>query len=560
MDDMDHTEEETIDPEEQEREWDYVEDIEEPETDYNNSGPLDIHLYSEDSRVEDVANALCAEIGYTLDRAVTHMKVVIMNLYRANHLSAQRWVGYSRNNNRYGMPFRYNRQRIEVHPLNQVVDGLQTHGYIRQDLGKFKGVPGKGTCTKMQATAKLIDLLDDYGFTIDVVGRHPVEEVILLKDKKKKGKKLVWYDDNLDTRKMRTFLNQYNEFIQNTYIDIDYMGYVHKREIRRKSQEYLAKLPAHLNFDLTKRKMRRIFNEKSFKRGGRFYGGFWMELPSKLRLRLIIDMQKVVEIDYSGIHIHLLYNKVGIDYGATNQDPYEIPGYGNSKKYRNLFKKLLLAAINAKKDDKYTGETKAAMALQKDINFNSADYPDEIPDLLKVIEDFKSHHEPIANYLCTGAGYELMNQDSQIAELVMKAMLKLQIPVLPVHDSFICPKQHSERLVYAMTRAYQKITGKKLTDTTYTVNIKEPDEWDRAPGNELSPDEDYYFDPQYTEDLGLIKHLIRMQGDTFYYEDAPEISEPRKKIEPHILYFSVPIEYDYCNPITGTRETISLSK
>jgi len=52
------------DKEEQEREWDLLDDIEEPEPDYTNSGPLDLHLYSEHPNVEEVAKFLCSEIGY----------------------------------------------------------------------------------------------------------------------------------------------------------------------------------------------------------------------------------------------------------------------------------------------------------------------------------------------------------------------------------------------------------------------------------------------------------------------------------------------------------------
>lgn len=526
-------------------EWDLLENIEEPEPDYDNSGPLDIHLYSEDTRVEKAARDLCSEIGYKLDRAITHMKVVLLNLYWANHLSPHRWVGYTRNNNRYGMDFRYNRQRVEVHPLIKVVDGLIGRDYIKQVGGKFTGIPDKGRCTRMQATGILIDLLlGKYGFTIDVVGRHPDEEVIFLKDIKKNNKKLIWYEDTSDTSKMRKFLNQYNEFLQQTYIDIDYMGYVHKKQVKIKSPDHLSQLPKCLHFDLTKRKMRRIFNNRSFMQGGRFYGGFWMEMPSKMRLRLIIEMQKVVEADYSGIHIHLLYNQVGIDYGLTKQDPYDIPDYPSTPEYRNLFKKLLLATINAQDDEKSTGKQKAMKALQKDINFNRADYPAEIPKLSDLIDNFKNYHQPIAGYLCTGEGLKLMYQDSQIAEQVMKSMMDHKIPVLPVHDSFICPKQYSDVLTENMIEAYKNVTGKNISNTKYAVNIKEPDEWNRAIGNELFPDDNYYFNIGYTEDTDLIKHMVGREEDVYYDELDEEYVRQGNNVKPHVLYVNVPIGYD----------------
>lgn len=336
--------------------------------------------------------------------------------------------------------------------------------------------------------------------------------------------------------------------------------YIHRKTPRSTSPEYLLRLPTELNFDLTKKKMRRIFNNGSFTQGGRFYGGFWMEMPSQLRLRLIIDLQKVVEVDFGGIHIHLLYNAVGIDYGAYKRDPYEIPGYGNSKRDRNLFKKLLLAAVNAQADGKRTGEQKAAMALQKDINFNPKDYPEQIPDLQQVIKDFRDHHEPIAHFLCTGAGYHLMYQDSCIAEYVLKRMLERKIHVLPVHDSFICPKQYTDELIDAMTEGYQTITRTKLTSTKYTANVKEADEWNRI--SEDFYEEEYYYDTTYTEDMELIQRMMLVDGysEDGYTEDS---IEPLRMVTPHRLFVSIPVDYGTeangaTEEVTGGSEELDL--
>lgn len=526
--------------------WSVFAELEEPKPDYNNSGALDVHLYSTDHEVEEAARFFCNEIGYTLDRAITHMKVMLLNLYWTHHLCPDRWVGVSLSNNRYGIPTRYNPQRIEVHPLKQVLVGLIKGKYIIRKKGYFNITLKSGRCTRVKASDKLIDLLiDRFGFTVDMVGRHPNEEVIIRKDKKKKLDK---YDDSPQTKRKRKFLNEYNTFLQQSYIDIDYIDYVHRKKLRNCSPEYLLQLPTQLNFDLTKRKMHRVFNNGSFTQGGRFYSSFWMEMPSQLRLRIILDRQKVIEADYSGIHIHLLYNKIGIDYGLKKEDPYKIPGYPETKEYRNLFKKLLLAAVNAKDDKKRTGETKAIMALQESINFNPGDYPDIIPDLRKVISDFKKYHSPIAEFLFTGEGYSLMYQDSQIAELVLKEMYKHRIPVLPVHDSFICPKQYCELLIRTMTKAYNKISGNKLTVTPYTVNIKKPDEWNMAENNpdpEIK-DEDYYFDITLTKDQALVEHILQMDGDALFDDEIEDddTTTETKVIAPHVLYISVPIKYE----------------
>jgi len=521
--------------------WSVFAELEEPQPDYDNSGGLDINLYSADAEVEKAAEFVCEEIGYALDRAVTHMKVVLLNLYWTNHLCPGRWVGVSLRKTQTIIPFRYNPQQIALFPLTQVLRGLLRQKYIIRQKGFFNRALKTGRCTRIKATDKLIDLLiDRFGFTVDMVGRHPDEETICLKDVKKKPKP---YTDRRRTTDMRKFLNAYNTLLQQTYIDVDPVGYIHEKTLRRKSSEYLLQLPRQLNFNLSKKKMRRVFNNGSFTQGGRFYGGFWMEMPSDLRLRIILDHQKVIEADYSGIHIHLLYNKIGIDYGVKQEDPYAIPGYPATPKYRNLFKKLLLAAVNAQDDKKRTGETRAIMALQESINFNVSDYPDVIPDLYEVIAAFKKHHDPIAKFLFTGIGYWLMYKDSQIAELVMKIMYGYAIPVLPVHDSFICPKQHKALLLNAMTRAYRKVTGNKLTVTPYTVNIKEPDEWDMTDGNPELTDDCFYFDISLSKNDALIKHMIQLEGDALFDDEEDDEYTETEVVTPHTLFVTVPIKY-----------------
>lgn len=52
-----------------------------------------------------------------------------------------------------------------------------------------------------------------------------------------------------------------------------------------------------------------------------------------------------------------------------------------------------------------------------------------------VMTSLERLHQPIASYFYADAGAWLMSVDSAIAEAVMKAMLKRNIVVLPVHDS-----------------------------------------------------------------------------------------------------------------------------
>jgi len=86
--------------------------------------------------------------------------------------------------------------------------------------------------------------------------------------------------------------------------------------------------------------LHRVFTD-NLKLGGRYYGPMWQMLSEELRKHLLIDGYPVVELDYSGLHIRMLYHLEGMDYTG---DPY---GFG-SRQERPYLKLVSLVMINKK--------------------------------------------------------------------------------------------------------------------------------------------------------------------------------------------------------------------
>ena len=60
--------------------------------------------------------------------------------------------------------------------------------------------------------------------------------------------------------------------------------------------------------NLSKRTLRRVFGRGSFERGGRFYGGWWQNIPSAYRSVISINGKPTIEMDYSQYHPNILNN------------------------------------------------------------------------------------------------------------------------------------------------------------------------------------------------------------------------------------------------------------
>jgi len=209
---------------------------------------------------------------------------------------------------------------------------------------------------------------------------------------------------------------------------------------------------SELVFRLKYEACHRVFNNSSFKNGGRFYGASHLDIPSHMRGFIRINGEPVVELDYDALHIVMLYHLRGLDINLA-QDPYEIIV---GPEDRSIKKIALLTAINA------PTEAKAIKGIRKAL-VDDGITGDILTDkaLRSLIARAKLAHPDISDDVASGKGIELQNLDSRIADAILTNLMAENIPALPVHDSFIVPQKYEDLLRQQMLEEYEKILGFK---------------------------------------------------------------------------------------------------
>jgi hypothetical protein len=488
--------------------WEDLVEEDDDDPGYENFARIDFNLWTKDAGVLRAVSDLIGGIEGHKKLNQSCMMVLLLNLYRCWLVDSEKWMAYMRRKGSYRLCRKYNKNEVTWTGLVRCVDHLKALGSIDHALGFFyRGVKiEKGKCSRTRFRDEFaFRLEDEYGFTDNVIRRHPDEQIIILKDINKVP---IEYSDtnHNDAAGKRRLLKKYNDCIEHTYIDLD-------------KGDYKGKEPMWV--DLSRKHSYRVYSNgrKSMDHGGRFYGAWWQGIPSELRLRIIINNMKVVECDYSGIHIYLLYAKEGVDFNALGKDSYQLPEYEPSKEMRNFFKILLLAALNA------DNPTSAKRALTRKFTKTPYKFPADKPNLDDAIKHFSNYHKPIAHHFFKGVGHSLMNTDSKIAEYVIKRMTDNSIPVLSVHDSFICPKIYEFELMDAMRDAFSAHCGFSIDKAITYYKIKESPNQRARPSRtprikikheEQGTNEDlgdyadnYMYDLLSIKDSDLINRMIR---------------------------------------------------
>ena len=351
-----------------------------------------------------------------------------------------------------------------------------------------------GRYTRLKGTPRLWSLLrsTDQGEAtepplVNVVTHSPTKPVIKVRDEHKEE---VAFTETPEVTSMAERSLAWNLFLQRQWVDLrltdqEFAAGFSQFHEDDDEEEFEGDKFKPLHLDLSRNWLYRIFRP-GFELHGRFYGGWWQEIPSQFRNRITINWYPCTEVDFSEMQAHMLYAMVGQqppDQCYRIEEAPQIP--------RDVVKKAFFKIINALEGQ----QVRAA---------DPASLPDGLTwsDLLGLL---RRKHAPIAQYFNTGIGLSLMRKDSEIADIVMQSLMRRNILALPVHDSFLIRQAYVHRLKDEMTSAYRQVMGEDIS-----VTVEPPfRDTTEGPGRPISTFEDATRIFQGAEDDELIDSPYR---------------------------------------------------
>lgn len=439
----------------------------------DNSRPLDVHRWSDHPEVnifvyklwdDEFARDFPKKRGnQPKTNPKYQFKVLILDLYIAWKQDPSLKLGVGMSKRFYTASSRYNALHISSIMI-KLVSALKSRKYI----DKKTGSEISGKVTRIWPTPKLIKLFKLARFSEFDIGVSDDYEVIILNKKDGdtgKAKPIEYADSDYDEiPQMRQDLQRYNALLQDTFIDIGSLeSPVVKKEYwdsRLKKHRY-HKVHIRQNNKL----VRRIFYRGSWEIGGRFHGNYCQQINSSYRRDILINDQRTIEVDYSGLHISLIYC---IEGQSPPDDPYDLPlqlpDY-DAAEQRKVVKGLVLVAINAK------SRTAAYQAYRDDQTSGSREKSLKNDNLEILLDAFIEHNPVVENYIGQDKGVELMKLDGDITAIIINHFTRDGIPVLTIHDSYIVPADKVGELKSVMQEAVSKVLANYNIRVTQEVHF-----------------------------------------------------------------------------------------
>lgn len=432
-----------------------------------------------ESMVHRLAEAVCGRKGGrprrdVVQATVNALDVILANLLRAHYRDPNLFIALPLRNGSYPAG-PYNPFRLGIRAVRRTVHYLQDSDppYVESMGGNNDPATGKGYYTRLRATKRLIDELEECLRHIGPPMGHPLHRALTGNAFSSKNQSIlngVLFDfaelpiirvksghkdddhpsyqpppDTPRVREMDHNLVQYNGFLRDHWVDLlvpdtEFLALQHRS--KGNPDKYFGDPGRPIELDLVfKRKLHRVFNDGTIDHGGRFYGGWWQNIPSHYRKAITINWHTTIEIDYSSMHPHMLYALEG---KTAPEDSYALNGFPTE--HRPLLKTTFQKLINAR------GRIQAPKT-------------EELPEgwtWKQILTGMRELHEPISKHFQSGKGIELQHLDSDIAEQVMMTMMSKGLLVLPVHDSFIVWDTKADLLRNVMQDAYVAVMGRQI--------------------------------------------------------------------------------------------------
>ena len=336
------------------------------------------------------------------------------------------------------------------HQVIAAYDGLLAIGFIEvAKEGYYEKETGEGEITRIIAKDELLErLLELEGHPAITAPNDLNKETILLRDKVNGKRVLKDYPDTHITERYRDNLKKINTCFSKHWFDLEVLD-SKIPELENRINNHKTKEPV----DFSKRSLVRIFSKGSFKKGGRFYRGWWQNVPREYRQYITIDEKKTGEGDFSQLNPHMLYFTNSKELGS--EDAY---GRVLDGEHRDIVKQAFNAMVQASSMLK---NCPSDIDLTE-VEMSWADLRDRI---IKA-------HKPISHEFFKGVGNNLQFEDSCLAESVMLHFAEMDAPALPVHDSFILHHGYCEsgEVEEAMRRAFYERFQSDIPVTQEVIN------------------------------------------------------------------------------------------
>jgi len=394
----------------------------------------------------------------------TCVAVVILNLVCSAKRKSRMPISYSRNVNNYIVKDPDNVNRISK-KIIEVIDLMESTGWIREKKPGFYDPedPSKSFRSTMKAGEKLLEAIDkpDFTFTTppNAEASKPYQPIIL-RDAKKES---MDFEETPETLRIKANLEYINAQIETYKVELladdNTQGLLQWRA--GKMDPDLKGVPfeeLYFNWIADHIQLYRVFNNGSFDAGGRFYGVWIEDVWAKgynFRQHIHINGMPTVELDFSNLHPHILYQRAGLELPPGDLYQIDIEDYAGR---RDTVKTCLNMMINMSKGTEAQGRNWSINGATKAC-YGKNHHPVGEPIITEIIDKLLVKHAAIKHLFFTGDAVSLQRLDSDIVEWVLLDLMRRDIQVLPIHDSFIVPKQYAGDLEVAMKEAYRTVAG-----------------------------------------------------------------------------------------------------
>lgn len=340
-------------------------------------------------------------------------------------------------------------QALSLTRMKSLLEVLEHHGYLEVYKG-YRDVDRDQSYTScILFTDKMFDLLPD-NIPKKLVQRRDPKSLIEIK---KEGEVLTSTRGFKGVAVLREELQQINDLLSATDIRLG---------VTKCSVEY-----------------KRVFSSDTCT-GGRFYSfGSFQTLPSRLRETFRINGDSVTECDLSQLHPSTLRCWEDIPYDPSFK-AYHVPKDQfdidlDDKQWRTLCKHGLLYMINAKSRSSAANSLfnklhrKPDRVLQceweESVHRKFGMYPSQAPDkktIFSILQRLEEHNHEIHHRFYEDMLWaKLQHADSEMSRYVMMKFVRLGIPILPYHDSYVCQKKHRKLLIATMYEAWEHVMKTK---------------------------------------------------------------------------------------------------